>query len=169
MCRHIAFIAALLVSSSAIATEAPRVSLDGFGVFRIGMSEHEVNRVSGSVLTRLNPDVEQGTCFYASVTPVPDGVDLMFLDGHLSRVDIFKPGIATVSGARIGTTERQLKSMYARRLNQQPHKYDWPVGHYLTLISSDRTRGLRFETDGSQVTAYYVGTKEAIQLAEGCQ
>ncbi len=42
-------------------------------------------------------------------------------------------------------------------------------GRYLTLMSSDRKYGIRFETEDGTVTRYYAGTAEAISFIEGCE
>jgi hypothetical protein len=169
MFRHVATAAMFLGSFTAAAADKLRVSMNGYGLFRIGMSERQAAQASGHQLVRLYPGNEQRGCFYVSAPQLPEGVSLMFRAGHLARVDIFEPEVATISGAKIGTSERQLDRMYGRRLDQKPHKYDWPVGHYFTLLSSDRSLGIRFETDGTHVTGYYAGTAAAIELAEGCQ
>jgi hypothetical protein len=169
MFRPVALAAMVLVSSAAVAANTPRVSLDGYGSFRIGMTEREAAQASGHQLVRVEPESEEPGCFYASAPQLPEGVSLMFRAGLLARVDVFEPEVATISGAKIGTSERQLGQLYGRRLDKQPHKYDWPVGHYFTLLSSDSSRGVRFETNGTHVRAYYAGTAEAIELAEGCQ
>ncbi len=93
----------------------------------------------------------------------------MFVDGRLARIDVFEPGIRTWSGAEVGMPEQALKQIYGAKLRQEPHAYIGPEGHYLTLLSPNRTMGIRFETDGSHITGYYSGTAEAIQYIEGCQ
>ena len=169
MFRRVALVIILLGSSVPAAAETPRVSMDRYGVFRVGMSELEAARIAGHQLVRDDRDGGETECFYASSPQLPEGVNLMFLDGRLARIDVSEPEVATLFGTKIGTTERQLKQMYGHRLSQEPHKYDWPIGHYFTLLSSDGSRGVRFETDGVRVTGYYAGTAEAIHLAEGCQ
>lgn len=133
------------------------------------MSEPEVSTATKSPVRHLAPGAEEDGCFYASVSSLPEGMSLMFLDGRLARIDVSEPGIRTSSGAGIGTAERALKKLYGSRLQQRPHAYDGPTGHYLTLLSADGTLGIRFETDGTEVRGYYTGTAEAVQLIEGCQ
>ena len=70
-------------------------------------------------------------------------------------------------GARIGTTEDELKAMYGSRLDIQPHKYD-TNGHTITLKSSGGEYGLRFETSGGKVTAIQAGPWEHLHYVEGC-
>lgn len=161
--------AVLALASASLGAELPRLRLGAIGELRVGMSESEVARSAGEAVGHLYPDTEENGCFYGAVRGLPSGTSLMFLDGRLARIDVSEAGVRTVSGAGIGTSERALGRMYGQRLIREPHAYDAPIGHYLTLMSSDGALGLRFETDGSQVTTYYTGTADAIRLKEGCQ
>ena len=96
-------------------------------------------------------------------------VSLMMLNNRLARIDVYKSGVRTVSGAGIGTSESDLKRLYGGKLVQEAHAYTGPEGHYLTLRSAGGRYGVRFETDGVLVTGFYAGTAEAIQYIEGCQ
>ena len=169
MCKYVALVVLALAVSCVFAAEAPRVELGKFGVLRIGMTERQVAQATNSAPKHLYPEGEEEGCFYASVSGLPKGVSLMFLDRRLARVDVSEPGVRTRSGVGLGTAEAEVKRIYRSRLRQQPHAYDGPTGHYLTLLSSDGSLGMRFETDGVRVTNYYSGTAEAIQLKEGCQ
>ena len=169
MWKFVATAALLLTSLASFADGSPRVQFGAFDALRIGMSEHQVARAAGSPLVHLAPEAEEEGCFYGSVLGLPEGVSLMFVNGKLVRFDVSEPGIYTLSGAEIGTTERSLKQLYGPKLRQQPHAYTGPEGHYFTLLSPDKSLGVRFETDGSTVTRYYSGTADAIEFIEGCQ
>ena len=169
MWKRFAFVAALSASQGVGAAEPLRVSFDALGALRIGMSEREVARASRGPLVHLAPEAEEAGCFYAAARGMPGGASLMFVEGRLARIDVVEPGVRTVSGAGVGTSEARLRRLYGARLMQTPHPYTSPEGHYLPLVSADGTRGMRFETDGANVTGYYAGTAEAIQYIEGCQ
>jgi hypothetical protein len=169
MSRSVALVAAVLASSTAFATDAPRVELGGFGTVRVGMSPRQVSQATGSALVHADPGAGEHGCFYASVAGLPEGVDLMFLDERLARIDVFAPSVRTWAGIGIGTPESTVKAIHGSGLQQQPHAYGGPSEHYLTLLSADGGTGIRFETDGESVSAYYTGTPEAIRLVEGCQ
>ena len=86
------------------------------------------------------------------------------------RIDVFKAGIRTDTGAGVGDSEEQIKRRYAGHITVGPHQYN-PDGHYLTYspeTSADRGCGIVFETDGTKVTSYRAGTLAAIALVEGC-
>lgn len=169
MRNYFALAVAGMVISSAVAGETPLVELGSFGPLRVGMSELQASRAARSSVIHNFPEAEEYGCFYATVKELPEGTSLMFLDGRLARIDVREPGVHTRSGAGVGTPEVVLKKIYGSRLEQKPHAYDGPIGHYLTLMSANGNLGIRFETDGTRVGAYYTGTTEAIQLKEGCQ
>ena len=92
----------------------------------------------------------------------------MLLHGRVARIDVNERGIFTLSGAAVGDAQGSVLRRYGRRLDVSPHAYGVEDSKYLTMFSSDRRQGIRFETDGERVTGYYVGTAEAVQLIEGC-
>lgn len=169
MLKMIAAIALVVASGSILAADRERVGFSSLGKARIGLSEADLARAFGVPLIHIDPVAEEEGCYYASARGLSHGVGLMILDGHLARIDVFKPGVKTISGAEVGMSEAGLKRLYGSRLVQEPHAYTGPDGHYLTLHSSTGQYGLRFETDGNVVTGYYAGTAEAIQYIEGCQ
>jgi hypothetical protein len=94
----------------------------------------------------------------------------MFAKGRVVRIDVFKPGAKTASGAGVGDTDEQVKRMYPGRITVQPHHYE-PQGHYLNYSpasEAERGYGIVFETDGLRVTSFRTGTLAAIALVEGC-
>jgi hypothetical protein len=169
MLKYVVFITYFTMASSAMATDPSRVGFTFYRKARIGMSEAELSRAFKAKLIHIDPVVEEEGCYYGSFPSLPKGVGLMILDGRLERIDVFKAGILTISGAGVGMSERGLKHLYGAELAEQPHAYAGPEGHYLTLASADRKYGIRFETNGERVTGYYAGTAESIQYIEGCQ
>jgi len=94
----------------------------------------------------------------------------MIEDGHLVRVDVEKPGIATDKKVRVGDSEEQVKKAYGSELKIEPSKYTGEEGgRYLTFRSPEGKYGVRFETEKGKVTTFYAGTYEAIQYVEGCE
>ena len=96
----------------------------------------------------------------------------MMIHGRVARIDIESPAFLAESGARIGTTEDELRRMYGPRLEARPHAYA-DRGHYLTLraagIGKKRRMAIRFETgEDGRVTRFYAGLWKYVQLVEGC-
>ena len=147
----------------------PRVSFTSFDKARIGMGESALATALGAPLIHADPVAEEEGCYYAEGRGLPAGVGLMMLDGRLARIDVTERGVSTISGVGVGTLEADVKRIYGAKLVQETHAYTGPEGHYLTLLSPDRTAGIRFETDGNVVTGFYAGTAKAIRYIEGCQ
>ena len=169
MLKFIALATMVTAMGSALASSPLQVAFTSLGKARIGMNEQALVRALGAPLTHVAPEAEEEGCYYASGRGLPKGASLMMLNDRLARVDVTEPGIRTISGAGVGTSESELKRLYGGKLAQEPHAYIGPEGHYLTLRSTDGRYGVRFETDGQLVTGFYAGTAEAIQYIEGCQ
>jgi hypothetical protein len=149
-----------LLSPVVAAGEYP-LSLTGYGPARLGMTIGELEQ---ALQTRLNTQVpELEGCTYAEPQ---EEIALMLQDGRLVRIDVLKPGIRTLSGAAVGSSETEIEALYPGRLQKSPHAYG--AGSYFTLQSEDGRYGLRFETQDGKVTSFYVGLMQAIHLAEGC-
>ncbi|MBZ4187210.1 hypothetical protein K7B09_12850 [Thermomonas sp. RSS23] len=158
----------LVIPGVATADDAYRVSFNGYGPVKFGMTHVAAQRALGVKLVDEYPDADYPDCKFLSPKNGHAGVTFMLLHGHIARVDVSERAISTVSGARVGDSKESIMSLYAGRVLVTPHYYTAPDGSYLTMLSSDRKHGLRFETDMNRVTTYYAGTKEAIQFVEGC-
>ena len=169
MFRFIALALSITAMGVALAAGPQRVTFTSVGKARIGMSEQTLVRALGAALFHVAPDAEEESCYYALGRGLPPKVHLMMLHNRLARIDVYEPGVSTVGGAGVGTSESDLKRLYGSKLIQEPHAYAGPEGHYLTLRSTDGDYSIRFETDGLLVTGFYAGTAHAIQYIEGCQ
>lgn len=153
----------LALFAGAAAAEA-RLSLDGLGPIRIGMTSAQLRRAG--VRHAKADDTFGGlqACAQVRVLGRP-GVVLMFESGRVSRIEIDRPGIRSLSGAQVGDTEDAVKRLYGARLAVEPHKYD-ETGHYLVVRAADGSASMVFETDGRVVTEMRAGP--AAGYVEGC-
>lgn len=162
----------LLVAVSGFAAEPPRVSdttrvsVNGIGSIRIGMSVGQARRASGVELVPEHAPLNELDCYYVQPRSGLRNIRLMVTDGHISRIDISNPNTRTLSGARIGMTEAEILRLYRGQVQVTPHKYD-PIGHYLTVYPRSR-RQVVFETDGRMVKDYRVGQMPEVGYVEGC-
>jgi hypothetical protein len=142
------------------------LGMGGLGPVRAGMTVEQVMGLADfSGLERATP---AGECWYLRYHGGNNDFDLMIIQGKVVRIELKGAStLTTVSGARIGTTEDELKSLYGTRLDIQPHKYD-EAGHTLTMKSSSGEYGLRFETSRGKVTAIQGGPWEHLNYVEGC-
>lgn len=142
------------------------VSPTGIGSVRAEMTLAQASRQVG---TELAAPPTAGRCAYVQPIAGLDSVMFMVVDGRVARVDVTGGRTTTVEGARIGDTEERIESLYAGRVEEQPHKYT--SGHYLVVRPAgraDSTYRIVFETDGSRVTRYRSGRLPEVMWVEGC-
>ncbi len=165
--RRLAALAIGLAAATAFTVQAaPAWKLDGegFGPLRIGMDYRAARRASGTRIKPTPPPQGNPQCDQM-LLPGHPGVSLMFVDGALQRIDIYRPGIRTTRGIAPGDPLRKLRRAYPR-LIATDHKY--AAGeHYLTA-GPEHDRALRFETDKGKVKRIYGGRWQEVQLVEGC-
>jgi hypothetical protein len=160
------FVAAV-VGTSLAASKEWVVRFDGAGPVKIGMSLSELNAALHESFS-MPADKEEQACFYVEHAKYP-GVAFMIQEGHVTRVDVERPGISTANGIKIGDSESRAMQIYGDRLKVEPHHYTAPEGHYLTVLSSNGRYGIRFETDKGKIVRFYSGQRQAIAYIEGCQ
>lgn len=166
-------VASLIVAGGADASRQAvrwRVGLRSFGPIRYGMTLREASRAVGA---RVEPGVENAAedCSFTSVPGAPRGTAFMVTGGRLVRVDVDTAGIPTVSGAQVGWSEEQVRSLYPGQVRTEAHPYTGPEGHYLVFVARERADsafGLIFETDGRRVLSYRAGRQPEVSWIEGC-
>ena len=145
----------------------------GFGALgpiRAGMKVEDVLRLADFSGMERRQAAE--SCWYLSYGAdqkvAAPAFRLMILDGRVARIEITGAStLHTFSGARLGSTEDDLKLLYGGRLDVQPHKYD-EHGHTISFRSADGASGLRFETSAGKVTAIQSGSWDQLHFVEGC-
>jgi hypothetical protein len=159
----------LLVGGVASVAQASdwRATMSGIGPIRIGMSESQLERVLGTRFPETQ-DAEEDACRQVEAGPNWPGTSVMLLNGRVARIDVSQRGFFTLSGAAVGDTQASVLKRYNGRIYEQTHAQGVDDSKFLTMFSSDRRLGIRFETDGERVTSYYVGTAQAVQFPEGC-
>jgi hypothetical protein len=162
----IACSAVLGVAATAQASDF-RATMGGLGPIRIGMSEAALERALGTRLPETQ-DASEDACRQVEAGPNWPGTSVMLVDGRVARIDVSERGIFTLSGAAVGDTEASVRKRYGRRIAASTHLYGVDDSKYLTMFSSDRRLGIRFETDGERITSYYFGNARAVQFPEGC-
>jgi hypothetical protein len=141
-----------------------RLTLEGLGPIRIGMTPAQLQRAGVRYETPDDTFGGIGTCAQTAVIGRP-GVALMFENGRVARIEIDRPGIRSLSGAQVGDTEAAVKRLYGKRLVVEGHKYD-DAGHYLIVHAAAGASSMVFETDGRVVTQMRAGP--AAGYVEGC-
>lgn len=148
-------------------TQQSKVSINGIGPVRVGMSIAQAEAAAGIRLTR--PDSKE--CSY--VRPQGSNYNVLFMvtNNRIARIDVQgNSRVTTVRGARIGDTESKIKSLYPGQIRVTRHNYQ-PKGHYLIFTPKDRSEAnyrIIFETDGNRVTNFRAGKLPEVTWVEGC-
>ncbi|MDZ8224748.1 hypothetical protein [Nostoc sp. ChiVER01] len=149
-------------------TNQSKLSINGVGQVRVGMTVSQAAKAAG---TKLVGDTPNKNCYYVKPQNEPKNLLFMVTKGRISRVDVRQnTQITTLKGAKIGDTEAQIKSFYPGQIKVTPHKYV-QGGHYLTFIPKDRANQnyrVIFETDGKRVTQFRSGKLPEVEFVEGC-
>jgi hypothetical protein len=161
--------ASILFATFVVSTAAQVwvVGFDSTGPVKIGMSLAELNTALHEKFL-MPQDKEEQECFYVE-QPKHPGVAFMIEEGHVTRVDVNRPGISTAEGIKVGDSEARAMRVYGNKLKIEPHYYTAPEGHYLTVLSDNQRYGIRFETDEGKIVSLYAGQRRAIAYVEGCQ
>lgn len=140
---------------------------DGIGPVDVGMDITRLNAVLGEDFSMPNSKDDQ-SCFYLEPKKYPH-VAFTMIKGRVARIDVDGPGIQTAGGIQVGDTEAKVLKVYGRAVKIEPHFYDGPEGHYLTIHSKDGRYGVRFESYKGKIETFYAGRADAIQYVEGCE
>ncbi|MEU0661039.1 hypothetical protein [Streptomyces lavendulocolor] len=101
--------------SSRVDLRHERVTVDGMGPIRIGMSGEQVEKAVGSPLTIVG---DFSHCAEGTVSGAPDGLSLRFMENTLVAVSVEPPAtVATASGMRVGTTRDELIRTYGDEIS----------------------------------------------------
>lgn len=164
----VSFLSASTVVAQAKLTNKSKLSINGIGEVRVGMTVSQAAKAAG---TKLAGDSPNNSCYYVKPQNEPKNLLFMVTKGRISRVDVRQnTQITTLKGGKIGDTEAQIKSLYPGQIKVTPHKYV-QGGHYLTFIPKDRSNQnyrVVFETDGKRVTQFRSGKLPEVEFVEGC-
>lgn len=140
----------------------------GYGETRFGMSADEVRQKWDGELEGAAS--EGSTCYYLRPKQA-DGAGwpaLMFEDGKFVRYDVETIADVAPGGGQIGMGIDDIKTAYAGRVEEQPHKYV-EGGKNLRIESADGASAIVFETDAAgKVTDWHVGVPPQVDYVEGC-
>lgn len=140
---------------------------DGYGDMRFGMTEAEARAAWGG---DLDGDAGEG-CHYLSPVweKAPSYFAFMFDGGKFVRYDVGNDKEVAPGGGRRGMDAEQIRTLYAGRVEETPHKYV-DGGHYLKIAAADGGDGkLVFETDATgKVGEWHAGVEPQVDYIEGC-
>jgi hypothetical protein len=153
----------------ALAMLAEPLKTTGLGPIEIGMDLQAI-RAKGIRLAPLEGS-GSGECKYYRLPNHTDSIGLMAIDDRVLRIDIWPGSLTeTLSGAKIGSTERELVDLYGDQLEATAN----PITLGKTIVFTPRDPGediyrLVFETDDrGRVVQYRAGQFPSVTWPEGC-
>ncbi len=160
----VAAAALALTAGSASAALPERVTLDGIGGVRPGMSAAEASRRWGIPVRPTGP---RG-CQRAALRDGGRAAYAIFVGGRFAAA-IFRKAVATDTGIRIGSTLAQLRRAYGRRISSRPNKYTPGARDLFVRRTRSPRWELRFDlSPKGRVTVIAFGRSEIVRLVEGC-
>jgi hypothetical protein len=167
--RAVALIALALASAAAAEAPAWKLTPNGLGPVRIGMTAAQVEK---ALKTELEGEAfdNEGSCI--ELFPESDelkGSYFMFLDGKLSRISVSEPSkIVTPRGIGVGASADDVRKAYGAGLQAEEHPYLGAPAEYLTFWLKPKKTGVRFETSAQGKVEFIHAGNDSIQLIEGC-
>lgn len=162
----------LLAVVTMAAAAPPRLTSEGWGALKVGMTRAQVQRAAGG---DAQPDADGGpdpaTCDEFHPVRTPAGVIVMLEEGRLTCVAVHRRGIASARGIQVGDPEAKVRAAYrGAELADVPHTYADPPARYLTASTKTGAaqRGIRYEIDAKRRVAAMYGGASAIEYVEGC-
>ncbi len=163
----------------AATSTTPRLTAEGWGPLRIGMTRAEVVAALGD---DANPEAVGGpdpaSCDEFRPERAPEAMLVMIERDRLTRISLVRPSdVTTDRGHGVGDPGDGIAAAYGADAAREPHKYEPAPAGYITVwsrgggagyVEDPNARGLVFEVgqDGA-VKAIRAGGP-SIQYVEGC-
>lgn len=157
-------------------SDASQVGLLGIGLVELPTTIEELTRVTGQPAF-ADPPEPGSTCSYLKVAAdvdapgIPSGITFMVDGKKIVRVDVRKDAkVLTISGAGIGTTEKDLLRTYPEA-EVRTSKYsspEVPIQDVVVTGASSPDHELLFEVTSGVVTSFRAGLADYVELYEGC-
>ncbi|WLI87557.1 hypothetical protein Q4S45_12455 [Massilia sp. R2A-15] len=166
-------LAIALATSSALAGVTPPASaadwtlrFDGVGPLKIGMTFVQANAQLQRRLRRTPDDLRASEfCDYLE-TPGHPGINLMFVNDKLARVDVSRTGARIRGGVVIGGDESSLLPAYSSA-TKAPGAYDASETEW-TLPSPDGRMAIRITTAAHHIAGAVGGDAKSVGYIEEC-
>ena len=169
-----------LVDAAVVQIAAPaldrsiRVSGDGWGTVKVGLTYEQLARATGlPVFVDLLDDVpgqgvEEASCSYVHARGLQtEGVAMVGGEGKVRAVTFSKPGVLSKSGVGVGSTEREVLAAYGPRAKRVGNEYG-PVQDVVVDAGPGRIVRFEFDDERRRVDTMHAGETEYASLPEGC-
>lgn len=161
-----ACLAAPAVAAAAPVTKSSRITQNGIGSLRIGMTIDDAQRRTGQTIDYQRFDPASDACGIGRLMPTSLGVTMQTTDRRIAVLSVSEPGISTRRGIEVGDSVRDLRRAYGSRLRSRVNKYDPKARDYILRFGN---RKMIFWTDPKRVVRQIDGgRKPEIDYVEGC-
>lgn len=155
-----------LVDPSESTMAGSPVDLTSVGGVELGQGPGEVTAAAGVPVPAAG-----SSCYQTGFQGDPYSPQLTFRDGSLVVVQIFTPGLATLSGISIGSTSADIVAAYGDRVTPQPSPDGDPARQLYVFLPSDeddQIYRLVFDLTDDVVTSVRFGAAEIVATQPGC-
>ena len=155
-------------------TTESKVAVNGIGPILIGMTVEEAEAAAGvKIVPNLSEDeYHQDYCGYYNFKNNLQGINFVvtFDDMKIQRIEIRNKQISTISGIRVGDSEKQIRSTYPGQIIQGEGFYGTKYLIYEPREAAYQNYRLLFEMmSNNKVYSYRIATVDWIgDLVEGC-
>lgn len=162
----IAGVAVMTAASAAAASGEAVLTADGWGAYRIGMSEAALARLGVTI-----PPVDEVNTEACRQMRAPDAENVLLMteNGRLTRLSVGQgSALKTDRGLSVDAEEAAVRRAYGAAIVATPHKYQDPPAAYLTFRPGPGPNGVRYEiNENRRVGMIHVGGA-SIEYVEGC-
>ncbi|HYC74754.1 hypothetical protein [Brevundimonas sp.] len=163
------------VEPGAPVSTAEKLTAQGFGPLRIGMTRAEVEAALGA---DSDPEAVGGpdpeSCDMFRPARAPEGVLVMIENGVLTSVWVSRnTAVETDRALNVGDSAAEVKRVYGPAADVIPHKYAEAPAEYITVWATTdhegaAARGLTYEIGPDGRVESIAGGGPSIQYVEGC-
>lgn len=141
-----------------------KVTFDGLGPIKIGMTVAQAEQALGARLVRAEGYAD--ACYFADPEGMP-GVRLLVTNQTIARIDLSSASYATDKGAKVGDTEVTVLENLYPNARVEPQRGEDKTRR-IAIYSENEQFMIMFETDGERVTGISVGKLGAVLSPKGC-
>lgn len=142
------------------------IGLASIGDVELGQGPAQVTAAAG-----LPVPAAGSPCYQAQLRGDPYSPVFTFRDGSLVVVQIFTPGLATLSGISIGATSADIAAAYGDRVSALPAPDGDPARQLMVFTPTDeddQVHRLVFDLTDDRVTTMRFGAAEIVATSPGC-
>jgi predicted metalloprotease with PDZ domain len=165
----VALVAAVAVPAVAVAapvTSQSRLTQNGLGSVRLGMTVDQAQKRTRQTITNNDYTPGDDSCGIATLAPKSLGVNMQTTNLKITVINVSSPGISTRKGIEVGDKVPALKQAYGSKLKSTPDKYT-PKAVVYSLAFGQRR--MQFYTNPKGViTQLTAGRLPEVNFVEGC-